>query len=75
MKSRLKPPREIYLAMGCDKSNAVTSAQNIIDMEISMAEKAGLRGVKNIGDVQIEDDHFTSVRVDAGLIEVRVKEN
>lgn len=55
------------LANGVTRDEATSLAREILDAAIERAQKAGLRGVKNLGDKAIRDERFTQKRLSAGL--------
>lgn len=57
----------VLSATGLGPAEAASSARQILDAAVKKAVKAGLRGVKNLGDKAIKDDNFTRGRISAGL--------
>jgi len=59
--------KKALLCNGVLQNEVETMAKRILDEAINKADKAGLRGVKTIGNNAIKDEQFLSKRMKAGL--------
>ena len=54
--------KKVILLSGVKSNDAEETAKQILDEAIKKAEKAGLRGVKTLGDKAIENEEFLNKR-------------
>ena len=59
--------KKVILLSGVKSNDAEETAKQILDEAIKKAEKAGLRGVKTLGDKAIENEEFLNKRLKTGL--------
>lgn len=59
--------KNVFLCNGVTENEAESASRQLLDEAIKKAEKANLRGVKNIRDNAIKDEEFLRKRLEAGL--------
>ena len=59
--------KKVVLCNGVTQNEAESIAKQMLDEAIKKADKAGLRGVKTIGNNAIKDEQFLNKRLKAGL--------